>query len=165
MIMYFHVKPGDTILFDGWVPKSTGAMIGACIGLLLLGMAERWLAACRAGMEGHWRSRALIAHANALNTLPRKSTASSSSSSSPEQSIKTGGFMRRVPPFIPAHDLTRGVVFAAQSALSFALMLIVMTFNVGFILSIVVGLGIGEALFGRYIVAAGGVGFGQDHAH
>ena len=73
--------------------------------------------------------------------------------------------MRRVPPFIPAHDLTRGVVFAAQSALSFALMLIVMTFNVGFILSIVVGLGIGETLFGRYIIAAGGIGFGQDHVH
>ena len=77
-------------------------------------------------------------------------------------------------PFIPAHDISRGIVHVTQTLLSFLFMLAVRyvlqfprfaarrpgipqtltarirTFQVGFILSIVVGLGVGETLFGRY---------------
>lgn len=34
--------------------------------------------------------------------------------------------LRAVPPFIPAHDIARGVLHAAQAALGFAIMLAVM---------------------------------------
>jgi len=40
-----------------------------------------------------------------------------------------------------------------QTALGFAFMLVVMTFQVGFILALVVGLGVGETLFGRFASA------------
>lgn len=80
--------------------------------------------------------------------------------------------MRSAPPFIPAHDITRGVLHMGQAALAFAFMLAVMyvrrrsgvvpllipplhcrnrTFQIGFILAIVTGLGVGETLFGRFI--------------
>ena len=76
--------------------------------------------------------------------------------------------MRSGPPFILSHDISRGTIHTAQALLHFALMLVVMyvalspsrrclcahipvrTFQVGFILAIVVGLGVGEALFGRF---------------
>lgn len=75
--------------------------------------------------------------------------------------------LRSAPPFIPSHDLLRGLIYAIHMTLQFAFMLIVMyvppaffldvrlifvsrTFQVGFILSIVIGLGVGETLFGRY---------------
>ena len=79
---------------------------------------------------------------------------------------------RNIPPFIPAHDIVRGILHAGQAALGFAFMLVVMyisfpcstivtiadqdnrTFQVSFIIAIVVGLGVGEMLFGRYISIA-----------
>ncbi|TFK88567.1 hypothetical protein K466DRAFT_66691 [Polyporus arcularius HHB13444] len=57
---------------------------------------------------------------------------------------------RTIPPFIPSHDVPRGVLFALQALLYYALMLAVMTFQAAFIISIIVGLMIGEVLFGRY---------------
>ena len=78
--------------------------------------------------------------------------------------------VRTIPPFILAHDVMRGVLQIVQSALKFMLMFAVMsvlarchalfpsglslvylrTFQLAFIFSIVIGLGVGETLFGRY---------------
>ena len=79
--------------------------------------------------------------------------------------------LRTIPPFVPSHDILRGIVYAGRAALQFAFMLAIMyvgssfldvsvansdcrTFQVGFILAIIVGLGVGEMLFGRYIASA-----------
>ena len=79
---------------------------------------------------------------------------------------------RVIPPFIPSHDFTRGILFAFQALLQYLLMLAVMwvifrfkmilritsracadnlhrTFQAAYFISIVGGLGIGEMLFGR----------------
>jgi solute carrier family 31 (copper transporter), member 1 len=57
MLPYLHFTPGDNLWFLGWVPSSAGAMVGACIGLFLLALVERWITACRAVMEVHWNRR------------------------------------------------------------------------------------------------------------
>jgi hypothetical protein len=57
--------------------------------------------------------RATIIASDKLNTLPTRSP--------PIESIK-----RFIPPFIPAHDITRGVMFAAQTLLGYLFMLTVM---------------------------------------
>ena len=57
MLPYLHFTTGDMLWFLGWVPKGTGAMIGACIGLFLLAVVERWIAACKAVMYAHWSRR------------------------------------------------------------------------------------------------------------
>jgi len=140
MLPYLHFTTGDILWFEGWVPQKAGAMVGACVGLFLLALFERWLAACRAMMELHWANQVRIA-------LAKKVDPSQCQPASTSTVIAT----RSAPPFIPAHDFARGVLHAGQMALTFAFMLAVMTFQVGFILSIVVGLGVGETLFGRYI--------------
>jgi len=146
MIRYLHFTPGDNLWFLGWAPRTAGAMVGTCIGLFMLAMAERWLSAMRAVMEGHWRTRAQIVLANKLNTSSVATSEESDRSSfkSPQLS------RRRVPPFIPSHDVPRGIMQVALASINFLFMLAVMTFQLGFIFAIVIGLGVGEALFGRY---------------
>ncbi|KAG2355872.1 hypothetical protein BDR07DRAFT_1424988 [Suillus spraguei] len=92
--------------------------------------AMRWIAACREVMEFHWGQQAIIVASETLDTLPTQSALT--------------------PPFIPAHDITRGIMFTAQTLLSYLFMLAVMTYQLGFIFSLVVGLGVGETLFGRF---------------
>ena len=60
MTMWLHFTPGDVLLFYGWVPRSVGAMVGTCIGLFLLGIVDRWIAASRAVMEAHWAKRFVL---------------------------------------------------------------------------------------------------------
>lgn len=57
MLPYLHFTTGDMLWFLGWVPQSAGEMAGACIGLFLLGVIERWIAACSAVMQAHWAKR------------------------------------------------------------------------------------------------------------
>ena len=57
MLMYLHFKIGDNLWFYGWAPGHPGAMAGACIGLFMLAMAERWLVAMRGVIEEHWSTR------------------------------------------------------------------------------------------------------------
>ncbi|KAI0632591.1 CTR copper uptake transporter [Trametes polyzona] len=147
MLPYLHFTPGDIVLFFGWVPTSKGAMVGTCIGLFLFALVERWIAACRGVMEAHWRKRAQIAQADRIN-LPTSSSTDKISFTS--NRIRDTVALRNAPPFNFVHDLTRGVLHAVQVAIQFAFMLIVMTYQASFIIALVVGLGVGETLFGRY---------------
>ncbi|EJD05207.1 uncharacterized protein FOMMEDRAFT_105434 [Fomitiporia mediterranea MF3/22] len=135
MLSYLHFTPGDVVWFQGWVPRSTRTMVGACIGLFLLAIFERWLAAFRGLSEAHWLKHAQMEASNKPNTTQRRSLLSILSQ-------------------VPVYDMPRGVVHAAQSALEIAFMLIVMSYQVGFIIALVAGLGVGEALFGRFNVHA-----------
>ena len=60
MRAYLHFTMGDTLWFEGWVPETAGAMVGACIGLFLLVIIERWISATRSVMEVHWRKRCVV---------------------------------------------------------------------------------------------------------
>ncbi|KAG7451721.1 copper transporter, partial [Guyanagaster necrorhizus] len=143
MVAYLHFTPGDILWFQGWVPKSVGAMVGACIGLFLLALIDRWVAAMRRVMDGHWAKRAEMAYA-------KKHGDSSSEVEALKPSTLKSLAIRAAPPFILWNDVARGVLHTLQSALSFTFMLAAMTFQVGFILSIVIGMGVGETLFGRF---------------
>ncbi|KAH7911480.1 CTR copper uptake transporter [Hygrophoropsis aurantiaca] len=141
MLNYLHFTPGDNLWFLGWVPKSAGSMVGACIGIFLLALVERWIAACRAMMELHWsREASAVASAKLTGT--------------PNLPIPASISKRMTPPFIPAYDVARGIMFAAQALLGYLFMLTAMTFSLGFISALVVGLGVGEMLFGRYSSSA-----------
>jgi len=59
MVPYLHFTSGDFLYFKEWNPTSAGAIAGACIGLVLLALFERWLAATRSVFNAHWRKRCL----------------------------------------------------------------------------------------------------------
>jgi len=60
MVPYLHFTLGDAILFREWVPKYPGPFVGACIGVFLLGILDRWLAALRRLMETWWKQRCAL---------------------------------------------------------------------------------------------------------
>ncbi|EEB90942.1 hypothetical protein MPER_10783, partial [Moniliophthora perniciosa FA553] len=132
MMSYFHITLGDTLWFEGWVPRTNGALAGACIGLFLLAILDRGVAGARGIMEAHWKMRAQLEHANKL--------ADSKEARSDSEAALTMK-MRTLPPFNPARDIARGFIQAAQATLGFGLMLAVMTFQIAFILTIIIGLG------------------------
>ncbi|PCH42802.1 copper transporter [Wolfiporia cocos MD-104 SS10] len=156
MLSYLHFTPGDILWFQGWVPKSSGAMVGTCIGLLLLGMLERWITAASAVMQMHWSRRAYIIQTGNSSESTLSVASSHSETKRPAAVARPASLLGRLtqqsfPPFILSHDIPRGILYMAHAALSFAFMLAAMTFQLAFILSLIVGLGVGETLFGRFV--------------
>ncbi len=143
MVMYLHFTPGDNLWFLGWAPRTAGAMFGACIGLFMLAVAERWLSAMRAVMEGHWRTRfgplslsravlmyssysAQIMLSNNINTSSVATSEECDKPSSKSSQPSHDTFRRRVPPFIPTHDVSRGIMRIVLASINFLFMLAVM---------------------------------------
>ncbi|CAE6352009.1 unnamed protein product [Rhizoctonia solani] len=153
MIPYVHFTPGDTLFFKEWVPKSSGAVGGACVGLFILAILQRCISAMRGVMDQHWKQRsdALVA----ARFVRMRDSASTDKESEQDTSLTSQSNAPRVPrptlpPFIWSHELARGGMQILQSFFGYALMLAVMTFNVAYIISILLGLGVGEVLFGRF---------------
>jgi len=146
MMPMLHFTPlTDTLWFNGWVPQSRGALAGACIGLFVLALVDRWVSAVRAMMEAHWRE---------AGERVRRASEKGCDDESNKGKKKKFGMRLRAPPFMPAHDIMRGAMHALQSLFGFAFMLAVMTFQASYIITLILGLGIGEMLFGRYGAAA-----------
>ncbi|KAF9229663.1 hypothetical protein BS17DRAFT_771761 [Gyrodon lividus] len=170
MIPWLHIGGGDFLLFKTWQPSSHGAIAGSCIGLLVFCVLERFLAAYRRTQELRWRARALglvlkhhsasrLQSSNGAEADKVKSQDPGDVISIAEEALQTNESSgtvapvrmspRLIPPFIPSHDIPRGIIQAIQTTFSYALMLAVMTFNGAYIISVILGLGIGEMLFGR----------------
>jgi len=127
MRMYLHFTPGDSVLFGPWIPNTDRAVFGTCVGMFMLAMVDRWFSAITAVMNAYWNKKVARAPPTELKAI-----------------------LSSLPPFVPRHDIPRGIASLGTRAVHFTLMLIVMTQNVSFIVSIIFGLGFGEMLFGRY---------------
>ncbi|TFK41391.1 Ctr copper transporter [Crucibulum laeve] len=166
MVPYFHFAGGDHLYFKAWTPTSSGAIVGACIGLLILAIAERWFSATQGVFETHWQHRALVlasrndhygeVPSSALDSSERSVDMKAGVEEEARQSLSTSSpfhprtkTLRTIPPFIASHDIPRGILYGIHVLLGYSLMLAVMTFHAGYIISIIIGLGIGEVLFGR----------------
>lgn len=140
MMQYFHTDGGDNILFESWAPSSRSAVAGASIAIFFFAVFERFVNGLRGRLEGYWAANAL--HRSTEHAAQHDNTSNKSGS------FALGG--RVVPPFILAHDLPRGTIHMFQAAMAYALMLIVMTFQVGYFVSVILGLGVGQVIFGRW---------------
>lgn len=54
---YLHFTFGDALWFAAWAPQTNGAVVGACIGLVMLAMFERMLVGIRGVLELEWSRR------------------------------------------------------------------------------------------------------------
>ncbi|KAG9119686.1 hypothetical protein FRC07_005165 [Ceratobasidium sp. 392] len=155
MTPYFHwLGNADALYFKSWVPRSAGALVGACIGLFFLAIFERFLAGAKGLVEAWWRRRQAAQLARTLVTPDNVSVHSTHShSKSVEAGSGTAFLMGAAPPLIApferAHDSARGAMQAVQSLIGFFLMLSVMTYNGAFLIAVVLGLGVGEVAFAR----------------
>lgn len=60
MLPYLHFAASDILWFEGWVPQNKGAIGGACVGLFMLALFDRWLSAIRSTAETHWAQEYVI---------------------------------------------------------------------------------------------------------
>ncbi|KAI5991498.1 Ctr copper transporter [Pisolithus albus] len=169
MDAWLHFGKTDYLLFETWRPSSNGAIAGASIAIFAFGILDRALAALRRSREDHWRTGRTLALLSKpptrtqLSPTPDHAKVGDAGESVEEvpvsdssHDVKTASrpTLRSIPPFIPSHDIPRGIIHAIQTAFSYTLMLIVMTFNAAYIISVVLGLGVGEVLFGRVAYGA-----------
>ena len=155
MIPYLHFTPGDALFFKEWVPKSSGAIGGACVGLFVLAILQRCISGMRGVMDQHWKQRSDALVSARFVRIGESRTSSDKVSEGAccgtEEAVVSAPTPRpTLPPFIWSHELARGGMQILQSFFGYALMLAVMTFNAAYIIAILLGLGVGEVLFGRF---------------
>ncbi|KAH9176947.1 hypothetical protein EDB89DRAFT_2204289, partial [Lactarius sanguifluus] len=126
MTPYLHFTGGDN-LFKSWRPSSNGA-VAASIALMALAVSERFLFSIRGAMEARWRRRHTFFY-EAGNERGR---------------CLRGRYDRKqrrtITPFVFSHDAARGALYSLQALL---------TFQAAYIISVVIGLGLGEVSFER----------------
>lgn len=129
MVPFFHFKGGDHLLFKTWQPESGGAIAGACVGLFVFAIFERWVSAMSAALVLQWRQK-YFSHTllNPQRTEhSRRSLRSTKRASSDTSSTKRSALpLRTIPPFNAKVDLLRGILYAFRSLLGYTFMLVVM---------------------------------------
>ncbi|KAH7921261.1 hypothetical protein BV22DRAFT_744067 [Leucogyrophana mollusca] len=165
MVPWLHFNGGDNLFFKAWKPSSSGAIAGASIALFVFAVLDRWISAWRRTKELNWKQRALeivLETESAASSSTGKLDIDKKSTDPPTvmavieearpahaPNARTRTSHRVIPPFIASHDIPRGIFQGVQSFFSYALMLAVMTFQAAYIISIILGLAVGEILFGR----------------
>ncbi|KAK7042009.1 Ctr copper transporter [Favolaschia claudopus] len=139
MKTYLHFTPGDVVLFDTIQPTSAGTIFATCLIFFLISVGDRYLRAVAHRLE-HYRVR------NAVH-LAEFEAAHDSKAQLPEGANTAIAVPSNR--FILSHELSRGFLAGLQSLIHYTLMLVVMTFNVAYIISIILGVVVGEIAFGR----------------
>ncbi|KAI0690691.1 Ctr copper transporter [Cytidiella melzeri] len=157
MTPWLHFTGGDPFYFKSLTPSSHGAIAAACIVLVVISIFDRWLFAMKNVLDVHW-ARSAIALRSSAKAEPAPNPPATPEKEAEATTTQSRHLLRKGRasaslPFVASHDLPRGAIFAFQALLTYVLMLAVMTFQAAYIISIVVGLGIGEVLFGRMATA------------
>ncbi|KAJ3035191.1 hypothetical protein HDV00_004260 [Rhizophlyctis rosea] len=158
MRMYFHTGIRDYILFKEWVPNTSGQYVAAIMCSILLGMVYEAFQVAHLTVE---RRRDAVYYMPP-RTLPTSATqtqpATTSSSSSISSLDPPSASQTSITPLLRtdiktsyriASAVIRGVSRLVSASLAYIMMLVVMTYNVGLCIAIVVGLAIGSAVFGE----------------
>jgi len=162
--MFFHTSLGmDSLWLRTWMPSSVGTMIAACIGLALLAMFHRSLHVYRKLLETMWANDEDLIDFDDSASVGRGSTskgepydleiARAQGIGTPNRNIM-GSETNRMG-FRYSRDIIRSVVHMFETGIGYFLMLAVMTFNVWFFISVVLGATIGELVFGRLVYSHG----------
>lgn len=133
MKMYFHIGVNEKILFYEWETQTTGAMVGAVIGVVLLALLYEGLKFVREHLYRHQYSSL---------TYSTCAVTGNNVQGSAELHKITSNRLLSWP------HLVQTALHVIQVLLSYFLMLIFMTFNIWLCLGILIGSGMGFFLFG-----------------
>ncbi|KAJ8084638.1 hypothetical protein PM082_003412 [Marasmius tenuissimus] len=141
MVPYLHFTMGvDTILFESIVPNSAGAVFGVSLIFFLVSIFNQWLHGYRRGAEKRFaqRARELQVKFSRGAEEDKKDALEFESCCDPP-----------APRHILTHEISRAFLTGATTTLGYLLMLVVMTFNAAYIISVILGAVVGEFAFGR----------------
>ncbi|KAK9490195.1 Ctr copper transporter family-domain-containing protein [Lipomyces doorenjongii] len=151
--MSFHTSIFDFLFSKGWTPSSRGQYAGTCIFLIVLAVIYRMTHVLKHRTERYFNARARqFARNIATAHLQMDQNAGSFEKSAGEVTIGPERPLqfRNVRPWRVSMDIPLSLIQLVLSGVSYLLMLAVMTFNVGYFLSVLGGIFLGELLFGRF---------------
>ncbi|KXT12983.1 hypothetical protein AC579_3172 [Pseudocercospora musae] len=165
MSMVFTTDHSTPLYSSAWTPSTTGGYAGTCIFLIALGIISRLLQAYRHVLEMRWHDKAVkrryvkVASESAserqVDPSMEKSDEAVLTTRGMDESVRvlhTGRRGVQSKPWRFSTDLPRACIYVVQAGVAYLMMLAVMTLNVGYFLSVLAGLFVGELAVGRYTV-------------
>jgi solute carrier family 31 (copper transporter), member 1 len=143
-----------------WQPMTSGQYAGTCIFLIFLSIISRLLTATRTFIESRWHQQALRRRYIVVADKQPLSERVISDPNGSQATLTTNGVDELVRvvqarPKMPVAwrfsvDLPRALLVTVQGGVMYLLMIAVMTMNVGYFISVLAGIFIGELAVGRY---------------
>lgn len=160
MSMTFFSNTVTPLFSSKWTPKSAGAYAGTCIFLIVLAVIYRASFTLKHYLEYKWLEKTMQRRYVVVADKTPVSERISSDADSKTAVLSVNGVeenvkvvhspIRHVQPWRFSVDVPRALLVMIMGGVGYLLMLAVMTFNVGYFMSVVAGIFIGELVFGRF---------------
>ncbi|KAF2741116.1 Ctr copper transporter-like protein [Polyplosphaeria fusca] len=160
MMSAFFTATNTPLYSESWTPSSAGAYAGTCIFLILLAVVLRALFTAKSYLEARAIETALKRRYVVVADQTSAAEKVAGDGSSTTGILTTNGVQenvrmlqaptKHVQPFRFSVDLPRAGLMTVIAGVGYLLMLAVMTYNVGYFLSVLGGTLLGELAFGRF---------------
>lgn len=163
MQMSFFTATNTMLYAESWTPSSAGAYAGTCIFLIVLAVLLRAILTAKAWLDMKAMDAALkrryVVVADQQILADKAGDASSMTgiltTNGVQENVKVvSAPVNHMQPWRFSVDLPRAAIMTVAAAVGYLLMLAVMTYNVGYFLSVLAGAFIGELAFGRFMQGA-----------
>ncbi|KAF1852098.1 Ctr copper transporter-like protein [Cucurbitaria berberidis CBS 394.84] len=160
MQMAFMTATNTPLYSKSWTPQNAGQYAGTCIFLILLAISLRAIFTAKSFLEAKAMESALKRRYVVVAGEKTVSDQAMNDGNSMTGILTTNGVqedvrivsapVKHTQPWRFSVDLPRALLMTIAAAVGYLLMLAVMTYNVGYFLSVLAGAFIGELGFGRF---------------
>ncbi|EEH22066.1 hypothetical protein PABG_04277 [Paracoccidioides brasiliensis Pb03] len=161
MAMVFQTIQATPLYSNDWTPRSAGTYAGTCIFLIVLAVIFRALLAAKSMLEHRWAAAAMsrryvvvagqLPAAERIQMDPNASTGTLVSANGVEEKVRVVASLKgQTAPWRFSVDLPRALLVMVTAGVGYLLMLAVMTMNVGYFMSVLAGVFVGDVALGRY---------------
>ncbi|KAI5846065.1 Ctr copper transporter family-domain-containing protein [Tricharina praecox] len=150
MSMTFITSTTTPLFSTSWTPRTLGQYVGACIFLIVLAFVFRFVLAWKAVLEHRWARREV--DRKPVVVLGDGDAGGSEDELPKEAGEGEGGWAGR--PWRFGTELPRAAMAVLSTGLGYLLMLAVMTMNVGYFMSVLAGVFVGELAWGRFMTGS-----------
>ncbi|KAF1999129.1 hypothetical protein P154DRAFT_523528 [Amniculicola lignicola CBS 123094] len=159
MAMAFFTSTATPLYSEAWTPSSAGAYAGTCIFLIILAIVLRALFTAKSyldakALESSLKRRYVVVadqHTVSDKAADTNSLTGILTSNGQEENVRiVQAPSKHIQPWRFSVDLPRAAIMTVIAGVGYLLMLAVMTYNVGYFLSVLGGTFAGELAFGRF---------------